>query len=230
MVTLSISNAPRFVIALVPIRRLDFRSLFFFSPFRNKLFSRIVSFRFMKGLSRSQEVEEIRDRVASLRQRLTNFEDCLPSSLKFIDRNVYLQVNSAQRAAFISLKSWWHECHYDIYRFSLDGFRESVSASPQNALFLRDCQQQALQWTLTQAVFWKKIGQRADKPLVDPTMVALVHSNTRVLLACQKIGLTSSTDTIPALLESNVAFLNQYAARIPWAAAAVSLSIGRKLL
>lgn len=142
--------------------------------------------------------------VASLLEKLKDFERCLPSHLKLIPRNLYLQASNAQSIAFVSLLSFWYECHYDLYRFSLDGFRESFDVSSQNPAFAQQCRQFALHWAVTQARFWSSVTERGNMVVVDPSMVALVHSNTRILLACRRMGLGGEDDVIPSLLESTL--------------------------
>ncbi|CZR53658.1 uncharacterized protein PAC_03538 [Phialocephala subalpina] len=179
---------------------------------------------FMKGVSQDSKVGNIIQQVSALRQKLSNFEQRLPSNLRFVNRNLYLHANSAQKMTFIMLQSWWLECHCDLYRFSLPGFRESVDLTSENAYFVGQCQQQALQSGLAQSNFWRSVVNMGHKLISDPTIVVLVHSNTRTLLACQKLRdqdgwLTNSTpggtNDISTLLASNVSLLDELAKRMP---------------
>lgn len=186
----------------------------------------------MKGLSRDSEVGKIIQQVFALRQKLSDFEQRLPSNLRFVNRNLYLQANNAQKMTFIMLQSWWLECHCDLYRFSLPGFRESVDLTSQNSHFVGECQQQALQSALAQSKFWQSIISMGCKVISDPTIVVLVHSNTRTLLACQKLkrdhdgcesnSTTGGTNDISTLLASNVSLLDELAKLMPRVAVAVS--------
>ena len=65
----------------------------------------------------------------------------------------------------------------------------------------------------------------------DPTIMVLVHSNTKTLLACRKLrgpdtrevnSHSEGTNDIGILLSSNVTFLDELAKRIPKVALAVS--------
>ncbi len=170
------------------------------------------------------EVGTIIVQVFALRQKLLDFEHQLPSNLKFVNRNLYLHANSAQRMTFIMLRSWWHECNTIIHRFTLPGFRESVDLTAQNANFVNQCQQQVLQSALAQSNFWRLIVHMKYSLLFDPTMVVLVHSNTRTLLAYRKlkdplvseeINHPGETHDIETLLCSNVSFLDELSKRIP---------------
>lgn len=187
--------------------------------------------RFMKSLSRDSEVGEIIQQVFALRQKLSDFEQRLPSNLRFVKRNLYLHANSAQKMTFIMLQSWWLECHCDLYRFSLPGFRESLDLTSQNAHFVGQCQQQALQSGLAQTNFWRSIMNMGHRLVSDPTIVVLVHSNTRTLLACRKLKdqdewETNSTpggiNDISTFVASNVSFLDELAKKMPRVAVAVS--------
>jgi hypothetical protein len=198
----------------------------------NRNISHTFPHRFMKSLSRDSEVEKIIQQVFALRQKLSDFEQRLPSNLRFVNRNLYLHPNNAQRMTFIMLQSWWFECHCDLYRFSLPGFRESVDLTSQNAHFVGECQQQALQSALAQSKFWQSVISMGHRLISDPTIVVLVHSNTRTLLACRKLsdqdGLEANstpggTNDISNLLASNVSFLDELAKINPRVAVAVSI-------
>jgi hypothetical protein len=187
--------------------------------------------RFMKGLSQAVEVPEIIQQVFTLRQKLADFEQRLPSNLKFVSRNLYLHTSNAQRITFIMLQSWWYECHCNLYRFSLPGFRESIDLSSQNATFAHHCQQQVLESAISQSTFWRSIANMDHVLVSDPHILVLVHSNTKTLLAGRKLQaqLTSGQDhvfphatEISELLTSNVSFLDELAKRVPWVAAGVS--------
>lgn len=188
----------------------------------------------MKSLSRDSEVGKIVQQVFALRQKLSNFEQKLPSNLRFVNRNLYLHSNNAQKMTFIMLQSWWLECHYDLYRFSLPGFRESVDLTPQNSHFVGECQQQALRSALAQSKFWQSIISMGHMLISDPTIVVLVHSNTRTLIACRKLSdqngwegnsTPGGANVISTLLASNVSFLDELAKRVPRVALAVSTNL-----
>ncbi|KAH8804505.1 hypothetical protein F5884DRAFT_884007 [Xylogone sp. PMI_703] len=179
---------------------------------------------FMKNVARHTEPETTRQQVFALQQKLSDFELRLPPNLKFVNRNLYLHASTAQKITFIILQSWWHECHCDLYRFSLPGFRESVVVTSENAAFIEHCQQQVLQSALAQSKFWRSVTDMGHVLVSDPTLVVLVHSNTKTLLATQKVKHMDGWDEdntpggatdIPALLESNVLFLDELAKRVP---------------
>ena len=183
----------------------------------------------MRDLSQL-DVESIGERVSFLHQQLSQFEQKLPSNLKFTDRNLYLQPSAAQRITFIMLKSWWHECHYDLYRFSLPGFRESINENPSNVAFFRYCQQQVIKSAVIQSRFWQLVASTKHILVSDPTVVVLVHSNTKVLLASRDLDPRDNPEDIleqirhiPELLESNVSFLDELAKRLPRVAIIVSV-------
>lgn len=187
--------------------------------------------RFMSRLSQDAEVGTVIPQVFALRQKLSDLEHRLPSNLKFVNRNLYLHANSAQKMTFIMLQSWWHECNSILHRFTLSGFRESVDLTSQNANFVKQCQQQVLQSALAQSNFWRSITNIGHILLSDPTIMVLVHSNTRTLLACRKLrdpdgreenSHPGGTNDIATLLSSNVSFLDELAKRIPKVALAVS--------
>lgn len=177
--------------------------------------------RFMRDLCQF-DAESIEEQVFILRQKLSHFELQLPPNLKFTDRNLYLQPSNGQRITFIMLKSWWHECHYDLYRFSLPGFRESINVDSVNTSFLKHCRQQVIQSAILQSKFWQSIRTMKHIFVSDPMVVVLVHSNTKVLLASQNIDAIAEMSNIPELLESNVSFLDDLAKRFPRVAVIVS--------
>ncbi|KAL2862607.1 fungal specific transcription factor domain-containing protein [Aspergillus lucknowensis] len=177
----------------------------------------------MKGVSQMDPVDEIMQRVSALHKRLSGFEESLPPHLRFTTRNLYLQANSAQKTTFIMLKSWWHECLCNLYRFSLPGFRESIQLTAPNASVIQSYRQQTFQSALEQSNFWRSVANMGDT-LRDPVVIVLVHSNIKTLLAIRKLQepdirsqdtLHGETSKIAALLESNVSSLDWLASRIP---------------
>lgn len=185
----------------------------------------------MSRLSQDAEVKEIIPQVFALRQKLSDFENRLPSNLKFVSRNLYLHANSAQKMTFILLQSWWQECNSIVHRFTLPGFRESVDLASLNANFVEQCQRLVLQSALAQSNFWRSITNMGHRLPSDPTIMVLVNSNTRTLLACRKLrdpdeweenSHPGETNDIATLLSSNISILDELAKRIPKVALAVS--------
>jgi hypothetical protein len=185
----------------------------------------------MRDLSRNTAAEKVMQQVSALRQKLSAFEQRLPSNLRFVSRNLYLHPNNAQKITFIILQSWWHECHCDLYRFSLLGFRESVDLSSETPSFMKQCQQQVLQSALAQSNLWRSISHMGYLLASDPTIVVLVHSNTRTLLSARRTqdldrwkegSIPGESTNISALLASNVSFLDEFAKKMPRVANIVS--------
>lgn len=175
-----------------------------------------------------EQVDDIIHKASSLHNKLSDFEKQLPSNLQFTTRNLYRHTNHAEKATFIMLKSWWHECHCNLYRFSLPGFRESVKPIPANAYFIQSCRQQVLKSALEQSNFWKSLATIRGAWLSDPIVIVLVHSNTKTLLAVQKLPDSDplkhidGIGDIPALLASNISSLDWLASRMPRIATVVS--------
>ena len=187
--------------------------------------------RFMRDLSQNAETEKIIQQVSVFKQKLSAFEQRLPSNLRFVSRSLYLHANNAQKITFIILQSWWHECHCDLYRFSLPGFRESIDLGSEATSFIKQCQQQVLQSALAQNNLWRSIRDMGHVLVSDPTIVVLVHSNTRILLSARRMqdlhrwkdgGTPGERADISALLASNVSFLDELAKRMPRVANIVS--------
>lgn len=186
----------------------------------------------MKGISHAANVGEIIAQVSDLEQKLSEFEQKLPPNLKFVDRNLYNHVSTSERITFIMIRSWWYECHCNLYRFSFPGFRESKDVSSQNEAFAQQCRKQLIHWAVAQSTFWRSVAQMDHVFVSDPHVVVLVYSNTKVLLAARKFqGLIMNegrsgleVDEVTKLLTSNVSFMDKLAQKLPWVAAAVSLS------
>lgn len=182
----------------------------------------------MKGVSRMDQVDDMIQQASTLHNKLSDFEKQLPTNLQFTTRNLYRHTNRAEKATFIMLKSWWHECLCNLYRFSLPGFRESVKLIPANAYFIRSCRQQVLKSALDQSTFWKSLATIRGAWLSDPIVIVLVHSNTKTLLAVQKLPesdplkYVDRIGEIPALLASNISSLDWLASRMPRIATVVS--------
>ncbi|KAK0760468.1 hypothetical protein N5P37_006662 [Trichoderma harzianum] len=177
---------------------------------------------FMKRVSQMMmQVDEMVQQVSALHAKLSDFEQRLPSNLRFTKQNLYLHTNAAEKATFIMLKSWWHECYCNLYRFSLPGFRESVKLASANAPFIQTCRQQVLKSSLEQSIFWRSIANIRGARLSDPIVIVLVHSNTKTLLAIQKLPEADPLkqdyrmSEIPALLASNISSLDWLASRMP---------------
>lgn len=186
----------------------------------------------MKLVPRIDQLDEMTRQVSTLHKRLSDFEQRLPSNLRFANRNLYLHANSSQKITFIVLKSWWHECHCNLYRFSLPGFRESIDVTPENVSFIEACRRQVLQSAFAQSNFWRSITNMRDVFVSDQIMVVLVHSNTKTMIALRKLkelndldyGATSGSSDISSLLAANISFLDGLADRVPRIAAVVSTS------
>jgi hypothetical protein len=182
----------------------------------------------MKGVSQIIQVNDIVQQASTLHRRLSDFEQRLPSNLRFTTQNLYLHTNPAEKATFIMLKSWWHECYCNLYRFSLPGFRESVKPTSANAHFIQTCRQQVLKSSLEQSNFWRSIANIRGARLSDPIVIVLVHSNTKTLLAIQKLPESDpliqdyEMSEISALLASNISSLDWLASRMPRIATVVS--------
>ena len=185
----------------------------------------------MKGVSQAPDVGNIMQQVFCLEQKLSDFEQKLPPNLKFVDRNLYNHVSTSERITFIMIQSWWYECHCNLYRFSLPGFRESRDLSSQTEGFARHCQHQLAHYAIAQSTFWHTVAQMDQILVSDPHVVVLVYSNTKVLLAAGKYSgfmmnerrdQCRDLDEIPTLLASNVSFMDNLAKKLPWVAAAVS--------
>ncbi|KAL7907555.1 hypothetical protein GGI35DRAFT_470160 [Trichoderma velutinum] len=176
---------------------------------------------FMKSVSQIIQVDEMVQQVSTLHMRLSDFEQRLPSNLRFTKQNLYLHTNPAEKATFIMLKSWWHECYCNLYRFSLPGFRESVKLTSANARFIQTCRQQVFKSSLEQSNFWRSIANIRGVQLSDPIVIVLVHSNTKTLLAIQKLPESDPLSQeygmgeISALLASNISSLDWLASRMP---------------
>lgn len=186
----------------------------------------------MKGLSHAANVDEIIAQVLDLEQKLSDFEQKLPPNLKFVDRNLYNHASTSERITFIMIQSWWYECHCNLYRFSIPGFRESKYLSSQNEAFALRCRRQLVHWAIAQSSFWRSVAQMEQIFVSDPHVVVLVYSNTKVLLAARKFQdlimdegkRDLDVDEVTTLLTSNVSFMDKLAKKVPWVSAAVSIS------
>jgi hypothetical protein len=191
----------------------------------------------MKGVSRASHVKEVIEQVGAIQHRLLMFEQCLPSHLKLTFQNVYFHPGKSSKITFIMLLSWWFECHCDLYRFVLPGFRESVDFSAQDANFVKDCYKKVLEAASAQSDLWKSVMQMGYVLISDPLTAVLVHSNTMTLLAAQKaiaanhneqctvqtLELMATTSArFASMVASNLSFLDELAKRLPKVAAAVS--------
>ena len=186
----------------------------------------------MRDLRQEQAAEPIMHHTSSLHKRLSDFENRLPRNLRFTDRNLYLQPTTAQKITFIMLWSWWNECHYDLFRFILPGFRESVDATVLDQTFVCYCRKEVVRWAVSQSITWRLFkSSMAHVPVSDPLIAILVHSNAKVLLACRTLVNLSelledsninSISELSSLLDSNVSLLDDLAARIPRVAIIVS--------
>lgn len=185
----------------------------------------------MKGVCHIVHMGDIQQQVSTLHKKLSDFEQRLPSNLRFNNRNLYLHANAAQKLTFVILKSWWHECHCNLYRFSLPGFRESILFTSENEIFVKACRQEILHSALAQSNFWRSITLTRDILVSDQIMVVLVHSNTKLMLAIRKLKDLDDLDhntsnfgttNITVLLEANVSFLDGLANKVPRIAEVVS--------
>ncbi|KAI5859413.1 hypothetical protein GGS23DRAFT_316941 [Durotheca rogersii] len=147
------------------------------------------------------ELTQLPELVKVLSDELSGFNDHLPSSFKFSESNLQLRAYSPRLCVYIMIHVWWRQCHCDLYRIFLPGFKEALPQSGLNRLdpqFAAYCARQCYEHALAMADIFKLIlSLDGGLPVTDLDLPACAYQCARIIFFVYQtnngeIGITSS--------------------------------------
>lgn len=121
-------------------------------------------------VSRRAAAVDLQAGINSLQQELGDFAARLPASFQFSDNSLRLRAYSPRICIFIMIHVWWHQCHCDLYRLALTGFRDALPPSTFESFdpqFLQQCQKRCVEHASSMAGIFSKLQKLGAKPVAD---------------------------------------------------------------
>lgn len=143
----------------------------------------------------------LQEPVLALHQKLDDFASRLPASFQFSESSLRLRAYSPRICVFIMIHVWWHQCHCDLYRMTMAGFREALPESTLQNLdqsFLAHCQRQCVEHSLAMAGLFAAMQKLGAKPVADLDLALCAYQCARMLKYAlhgggEKFGLTADS-------------------------------------
>ncbi|KAM4066515.1 fungal zn(2)-Cys(6) binuclear cluster domain-containing protein [Hirsutella rhossiliensis] len=145
---------------------------------------RILEFSKDTLASRSVTNVHLQSTVLSLDAELDDFANRLPTSFQFSENSLRLRAYSPRICVFVMIHVWWRQCHCDLHRLALAGFRESLPPSRLESLdtsFIRHCQRQCLDHSLAMASIFVAMQRLGVKPVADLDLALCAYQCARML-------------------------------------------------
>ncbi|KAG6001671.1 hypothetical protein E4U43_001261 [Claviceps pusilla] len=161
---------------------------------------------FTKDVLGSQAISDtssLQEPVLALHKQLDDFASRLPASFQFSESSLRLRAYSPRICVFVMIHIWWHQCHCDLYRMTMAGFREALPEATLLCLdqgFLAHCQRQCVDHSLAMANIFAAMQKLGAKPVADLDLALCAYQCARMLkYALQggggKFGLTLESVT-----------------------------------
>ncbi|PHH70651.1 hypothetical protein CDD82_7001 [Ophiocordyceps australis] len=122
--------------------------------------------------------------VAALHQELDEFANRLPTSFQFSQSSLRLRAYSPRICVFVMIHVWWHQCHCDLYRLGLSGFRNALTPAMVEGLdgtFWQRCRQQCLDHSLAMARIFAAMKHLNATMVADLDLALCAHQCARIL-------------------------------------------------
>ncbi|KAK2608707.1 hypothetical protein QQS21_002696 [Conoideocrella luteorostrata] len=126
----------------------------------------------------------LQEPVLALHKQLDDFASRLPSSFQFSDSSLRLRTYSPRICVFVMIHVWWHQCHCDLYRMTMAGFREALPEATLANLdqgFLNHCQRQCVDHSLAMASIFASMQKLGAKPVADLDLALCAYQCARML-------------------------------------------------
>ncbi|KEF59269.1 uncharacterized protein A1O9_04113 [Exophiala aquamarina CBS 119918] len=124
-------------------------------------------------------------KLQTLEHELEALRLSLPLGSIFTTKNVFLRAYTPERTMFVMFHVWWHQCHCDLYRFTIPGFREALPADELEALpkvFSSYCRKKCLEHALgVSKVISCVIELGEDIFITDPSIAICSFHSARIL-------------------------------------------------
>ncbi|KFG79918.1 hypothetical protein MANI_009165 [Metarhizium anisopliae] len=144
------------------------------------------------------DTSSLQDPVLALHKQLDDFAGRLPSSFQFSESSLRLRAYSPRICVFVMIHVWWHQCHCDLYRMTMAGFREALPETTLQKLdpsFLAHCQRQCVDHSLAMASIFSSMHKLGARPVADLDLALCAYQCARMLKyafhgGAHKLGLT----------------------------------------
>ncbi|KAG6006048.1 hypothetical protein E4U21_007408 [Claviceps maximensis] len=145
----------------------------------------------------------LQEPILALHKQLDDFAGRLPASFQFSESSLRLRAYSPRICVFVMIHIWWHQCHCDLYRMTMAGFREALPEATLLCLdpaFLAHCQRQCVDHSLAMANIFASMQKLGAKPVADLDLALCAYQCARMLKYAlhgggEKFGLTLDSVT-----------------------------------
>ncbi|KAG5918543.1 hypothetical protein E4U42_006812 [Claviceps africana] len=149
------------------------------------------------------DTSSLQEPVLALHKQLDDFAGRLPASFQFSESSLRLRAYSPRICVFVMIHIWWHQCHCDLYRMTMAGFREALPEATLVCLdqgFLAHCQRQCVDHSLAMADIFASMQKLGAKPVADLDLALCAYQCARMLKYAlhgggEKLGLTMESVT-----------------------------------
>ncbi|KAG5970487.1 hypothetical protein E4U55_001652 [Claviceps digitariae] len=149
------------------------------------------------------DTSSLQEPVLALHKQLDDFAGRLPASFQFSESSLRLRAYSPRICVFVMIHVWWHQCHCDLYRMTMAGFREALPEATLLCLdrgFLAHCQRQCVDHSLAMANIFASMQKLGAKPVADLDLALCAYQCARMLKYAlhgggEKFGLTLESVT-----------------------------------
>ncbi|OAA41673.1 Transcription factor [Metarhizium rileyi] len=130
------------------------------------------------------DTPSLQEPVLALHKQLDDFASRLPSSFQFSESSLRLRAYSPRICVFVMIHVWWHQCHCDLYRMTMAGFREALPEAALQSLdpvFLAHCQRQCVDHSLAMASIFASMQKLGAKPVADLDLALCAYQCARMM-------------------------------------------------
>lgn len=142
-------------------------------------------------VERNIDTKGFQNQVLALDAELKDFANHLPTSFQFSDNSLRLRAYSPRICVFIMIHVWWRQCHCDLFRLALTGFREAL---PQSTLELFDqsfldlCLQRCVEHCLAMTGIFSAMQKLNAKMVADLDLATCAYQCARMLKGLFHLG------------------------------------------
>lgn len=192
---------------------------------------KIIEFTKTALVGRNINAGEIQRRVLDLHQELEDFAFHMPASFQFSENSLRLRAYSPRICVFVMIHIWWRQCHCDLYRLGMTGFRDALPLETLETLdqsFLDHCQRQCVEHSLSLADIFGCMDKLHARPVADLDLAICAFSCARMLHYAYRLDAVKFNLGIDRVREQSKACLKviQHCCRGP-AAAGVQADLER---
>ncbi|KAL0938436.1 nitrate assimilation regulatory protein [Colletotrichum truncatum] len=123
--------------------------------------------------------------LTGLADELEKLRRSVPQQYNFDKKNLFLRAYTPQRTPFVMFHAWWHQCHCDMYRFTIPGFREGLPVGELQTLspdYVTYCRDRCLEHALAVADIMDAVTDMGkDIFITDPALAMCAFHSARVI-------------------------------------------------